>query len=126
MDSLHPEVCLGEWHIWSGLCLCGINGKIHVADIFGNPVLFRDLSDKLLSAYVLEALGHQVDKRAAPVSSEKARTFIGKARKSKAKKVRRSGRAKNLAKEDDDFIGSETIDADDEATVRESYIKKKK
>ena len=104
----------------------GINGKIHVADIFGNPVLFQDLSDKLLSAYVLEALGHQVNKRAAPVSSEAAESFIGKARKTKAKRVRKSGRAKNLNKEDIDFIGNETIDGDNAETVRESYIKKKK
>lgn len=104
----------------------GINGKIHVADIFGNPVLFHDLSDKLLSAYVLEALGHQVNRRAKPVSSEAAKTFIGKARRSKAKKIRKSGRANNVAKEEVDFIGNETVDADSAETVRESYIKKKR
>lgn len=102
----------------------GVNGKIHVADIFGNPVLFTDLSDKLLSAYVLEALGHQVDKRAKPVSSKAAEAFIGKGRKSKARGVKRSGRADNVKKESADFIGNETIDAESKKTVRETYIGK--
>jgi hypothetical protein len=103
----------------------GINGTIHVADIFGNPVLFADLSDKLLSAYVLEALGHQVDEKAAPVSSDAAKTFIGKARRTKTKGVKKSGRARNMSKENPEFIGNETVDAESDSTVRESYIKKK-
>lgn len=102
----------------------GINGKIHVADIFGNPVLFHDLSDKLLSAYVLEALGHQVNRRARPVSSDAAKSFIGKGRKSKARHIRKSGRAKNVSKETPEMIGNETVDEASEETVRETYIGK--
>ena len=102
----------------------GINGKIHVADIFGNPILFDDLSDKLLSAYVLEALGHQVDRDARPVSSDAAESFIGKARKSEAKSVKKSGRARNVSKETPEMIGSETVDEKSKKTVRETYIGK--
>lgn len=102
----------------------GINGKIHVADIFGNPVLFHDLEDKLLSAYVLEALGHQVDKDAKPVSSTAAKDFIGKARKARPKRTGKSGRAKNLAKETPELIGNETVDEKSKKTVRETYIVK--
>jgi hypothetical protein len=100
----------------------GINGKIHVADIFGNPVLFDDLSDKLLSAYVLEALGHKISKNHAPVSSDAADAFITKGRKAKPKRVKKSGRAKNIGKEEVDFIGAETVDEDDGETIRESYM----
>jgi hypothetical protein len=102
----------------------GVNGKIHVADIFGNPVLFRDLEEKLLSAYVLEALGHQVDRDAKPVSAGGARNFIGKVRRAKVKGTKASGDAENIAKEEDDFIGNETVDSRSKKTVRESYLAK--
>ncbi len=108
----------------------GINGNIHVADIFGNPVLFDALSEKLLSAYVLEALGHQTNAMAKTVSTEAAKGFISKGRRAKAKAVKKSGRARNVSKEGDDFIGVETMDISDSGnaptTVRESYIRKQK
>lgn len=108
----------------------GVNGTIHVADIFGNPVLFNDLSEKLLAAYVLEALGHQTNASAKPVSSQAAESFITKGRRAKPKAVKKSGRARNVSKEDIDFIGAETSDADDAspeaAPIRETYIKKRK
>ena len=108
----------------------GVNGNIHVADIFGNPVLFDELSEKLLSAYVLEALGHQTNSRAKPVSAKAAKGFISKGRRAKAKAVKQSGRARNVNKEDSDFIGVETMNTGDSenapTTVRESYIRKQK
>jgi len=102
----------------------GINGKIHVADIFGNPLLFQDLSDKLLSAYVLEALSHETVKNKAPVSSDAAKKFITKGRRAKTKRTRKSGSATNIGKETPDFIGVETIDEDSAETIRESYMSK--
>ena len=102
----------------------GINGRIHVADIFGNPTLFDKLTDKLLSAYVLEALSHQVDPDAKPVSAKGARDFVGSARKTRAKKGSKSGRALNVGKENEVMIGTETIDTATEETVRETYISK--
>ena len=108
----------------------GVNGKIHVADIFGNPVLFNDLSEKLLAAYVLEALGHKTNAKANAVSAEAAQGFISKGRRAKSKGVKKSGKARNISKEDDDFIGAETMDASDSeaapSPIRESYIKKQK
>ena len=102
----------------------GVNGKIHVADIFGNPVLFGALENKLLSAYVLEALGHQVVRDARPVSSKQAETFVGKGRKTSSKKATKSGRATSYSKETDDLIGAETVDEATGETVRETYIGK--
>ncbi len=101
----------------------GINGKIHVADIFGNPVLYRDLSDKLLSAYVLEALGHQINRKARPVSTKAAKGFVGKGRKAKVKRYKKAGGARNASKETPELIGTETAD-DSGETIREAYIGK--
>ncbi len=102
----------------------GINGKIHVADLFGNPTLFRELQPKLLTAYVLEALSHDVDKKAVPVSRNRAKGFVSKGRKMKQKTTKRSGRAINHKKEDKELIGSETEDSDTGEKVRETYIGK--
>ncbi|MCG8419672.1 MAG: hypothetical protein MJE77_17200 [Proteobacteria bacterium] len=102
----------------------GVNGKIHVADIFGNPVLFGDLSEKLLSAYVLEALSHQVVPGSKPVSTDAAEQFVGRGRKARSKKVIKSGRARSYRKEADDLIGAETVDEKSGKTLRETYIGK--
>ena len=102
----------------------GVNGHIHVADIFGNPVLFQDLSHKLLSAYVLEALGQKVEQDARPVSKSEAGKFVDQGRKAKSKGMTKSGRARSYSKEDDAFIGAETVDEKTGETVRETYIGK--
>jgi hypothetical protein len=101
-----------------------INGKIRVADLFGNPVLFKDLRNKLLSAYVLEALGEQVNRRARPVSKAAAKKWLGKARKAKKIRYKKQGRSINYKKETPNAIGNETMDNGTGKTVRETYISK--
>jgi hypothetical protein len=110
-------------HKLAGLVF-GVNGTIHVVDIFGNPDLFQNLSDKLLSAYVLEALGHQVQKNAAPVTSKAAESFVSEGRNTATKQSKKAGRARNDSKENDKLIGAETVDEDTGKTVRETYIGK--
>ena len=100
----------------------GINGQIRVADLFGNPVLVGDLREKLLSAYILEALEHDVDGDAGPVQATKAQEFVGKARKAPRKEGKASGRAKSWKKKAKGFIGSETYDEDTGRRLRESYM----
>ncbi len=100
-----------------------INGDIRVADLFGNPVLFADLQDKLISSYILEALGQQENPSAPAVSKNAAQTFIGKARAEKKDGGKSSGRAMNYKMENNDLIGTETFDAQ-AGSVRETYIKK--
>jgi hypothetical protein len=102
-----------------------VNGKIRVADLFGNPALFDKLQDKLLAAYVLEALEEQVDRRAKPVSKAKAKSWLGKARKAARGKGKKSGRALNYTMENDEYQGNETVDAKTKQKVRETYIYKK-
>jgi hypothetical protein len=99
-----------------------INGKIRVADLFGNPVLFGDVRDKLLSAYILEALGQQVDRSAAPISAKAAKGFIDAGRKAKRMAAPSSGRSKNYKFEDKQLVGGETTD--NGAKVRETYMSK--
>ena len=99
-----------------------INGKIQVADLFGNPLLFGQLKNKLMTAYILEALGHQVVPNAPAVSVRGARHFLRRA--SKAKKVRiqgkASGRAINYKRKGKGFVGTEAYDPATGETLRQS------
>jgi len=99
----------------------GINGQIRVADLFGNPPLLADLQDKLLSAYILEALEHEVAPDAQPVQKDAAEQFFDTARKAPRQAPKRSGRAKVWKKRGKGFVGSETLDEATGSPVRESY-----
>ena len=83
------------------------------------------LREKVLSAYLLEALGHAVDRSARPLTVEAAKGFLMESRK--AQKVRlkgEAGRSINFKAESQSVIGSETIDSDTGESVRETYIAK--
>lgn len=99
-----------------------INGKIRAADLFGNPVLFADLRDKLVSAYVLEALEHQVDPNAPKLRSGKAKAFFDGARAAPKGPATKSGRATNYKKRLKGVTGAETVDDETKDMVRETYI----
>lgn len=104
-----------------------INGDIRVADLFGNPVLFASLRDKLLSAYILEALGQQVRANAPSVSANDAEGWLREARGGKKAEMKgRSGRAINYKKESAKTFGAETMDpaSVDQGALRETYISK--
>ncbi|MCB9557848.1 MAG: hypothetical protein H6707_17180 [Deltaproteobacteria bacterium] len=99
-----------------------VNGRVRVADIFGNPLLFSAIRDKLLSAYILEALGTQVDRHAKPLSKDGAQGWVTKASTSKRHmKQVTSGRAINQTYDNDDAIGAEAVDKKTGKTVRKSY-----
>ena len=100
-----------------------INGKIQVADLFGNPLLFAKLRDKLLSAYILEALGQKVVANAPVVSAENARGFLHRARSAKRQRVqgKSSGRAINYRRKAKGVIGMEAVDQQSGRKLRESY-----
>ena len=100
-----------------------INGKIQVADLFGNPLLFGKLRDKLMSAYILEALGKKVVANAAPVSVDSARMFLKKGRSAKSQRIhgKSTGRAINYRKKAKGVIGMEAVDPSSGKKLRESY-----
>jgi hypothetical protein len=104
-----------------------INGKIRVADLFGNPVLFGDVRDKVLSAYILEALGQQVVRDAAPMTVNAAKGFIAKGRSGKRVLLQKQGRSKSYKFDYDasnPMVGGETVDEGNGQKVRETYIGK--
>ena len=99
-----------------------INGETRVADLFSNPLLFSDLQDKLLSAYILEALEHQVNPRAKKIKKGDAAKFYKDAKKAKSYESRVSGRSKNLKKRSKRVVGTETVDNKSGRTLKESYL----
>lgn len=101
-----------------------INGKIRVVDLFGNPVLYASLQDKLMSAYILEALGQQVVRNAPAISKGAAEKYLYKARKARKVKLKGSGRSINYKKESKQMIGNETFDQGTGKKLRETYLAK--
>ncbi len=104
--------------------LMAINGRIRVADIFGNPTLFSDVRDKLLSAYILEALGQQVLPGAPRLSPAAAKDFVEEGRKAKGVQYGKGGRSVVYKKGTNKLVGSETIDEGSGQKVRETYMSK--
>jgi hypothetical protein len=101
-----------------------INGKIRVADLFGNPVLFGDLRDKLVSAYLLEALGEQEDRRAAPITKGAAKSWLTNAKSGKRMKLQGTGRSESFKMDSPNAVGAETVDKENGQKVRETYMSK--
>ncbi|MBI4814745.1 MAG: hypothetical protein HY791_00725 [Deltaproteobacteria bacterium] len=101
----------------------GINGQIEVADLFGNPVLFGDLREKLVSSYVLAALEKSEDAASAKkLDKAGAEKFLGKARAGNKDAPSSSGRAKVYKKKAIGSIGTETVDEGSGKTLKESYL----
>jgi hypothetical protein len=103
-----------------------INGEIQVADLFENSALFGDLSEKLLSAYILSALEQQIDPSAPKLEKGKAAKFLDDARDAPSVESKKSGRATNYKKDTADAYGSDTVDSATGKSVRSTYINKKK
>lgn len=103
-----------------------VNGEVRVADLFGNPVLLDALQDKLLSAYILEALEHDVDPDAPPLAKDAAKTFVDGAMGTASTGQRAVGRSQNTTKESADVIGIESKDAATGLSTRGTYVSKKR
>ena len=101
-----------------------VNGKTRVADLFSNPLLFSDLQEKLLSAYILEALEDQVDKNAPKFSKRKAKGFYEKSKAAPSTSSKKSGSSRNYKKDSKTSIGTQAVDEDTGESVKESYFAK--
>ncbi len=99
-----------------------INGQTKAADLFANPLLHSDLQDKLLSAYILEALEHQQDKRAPKYSKKKAQGFYKKARGAKRVSTKKSGSTRNHKKKAKGIVGTQAVDEASGKVLKESYF----
>lgn len=104
-----------------------VNGEVRVADLFGNPVLLDELADKLISAYVLEALEEHTDAAAAPMSTAAAAQFVASGKKAATKREVTVGASANTVKENDEVIANESKDlANGGLGTRSTYVAKKK
>jgi hypothetical protein len=100
----------------------GVNGEVRVADLFGNPVLLDKLQHKLLSAYILEALEHDVRADAAPLTKDKAAGFYKRAKRAKATGKKKGGRSTTHVKQGRGWVGTESFDDNKGELLRESYV----
>ncbi|MBI1946250.1 MAG: hypothetical protein HYS27_11165 [Deltaproteobacteria bacterium] len=104
-----------------------INGEVRVADLFGNPVLLDELADKLISAYVLEALEEHTDASAPPMSTAAAAQFVSSGQKAATKREVTVGASANTVKESDEIIANESKDLGNGGLgTRSTYVAKKK
>ncbi len=103
-----------------------MNGEVRIADLFGNPVLLDALQDKLLSAYILEALERDVDPDAKPLATDAAQTFVESATSAATTGQRKVGRSQNVTKESADVIANESKDSDTGRGTRGTYVLKKR
>ena len=76
-----------------------INGRVRVADVFESPLLFGAIKRKLLSAYILEALGVKRVRRAT-----------------------KSARSPSYSFSDDSIAASTSVDRTTGKKMRESYL----
>ncbi len=102
--------------------LFAINGKLRVADVMGNPLLMKDLQEKLLSAYILEALEHQTDPKAPKLGKSKAQQMFNDADDFAPNEESESGRTLNRKKRNKRFIGEETVDKKTGKAVKKTYL----
>lgn len=103
-----------------------INGEIQVADLLDNPLLFGSLREKLLSAYILEAIEHQVDPNARRIDKKIGKSFVDDAEAAPSSEGIGGLGTRGVKKESKDTIGNETWDLQTGKTVRRTYINKKK
>ena len=100
-----------------------VNGKVRVADLFANPVLLDKLQGKLLSAYILEALEHDVDLSAKPMSKTQARGFYGTAKAGKSRKNKKKrGASTTEVIQGLGSLGTATTDDKTGKVLRETYV----
>lgn len=98
-----------------------VNGEVRVADMFNNPVLFADLQDKLLSAYILEALEQQARPGGKALDKVKAKAFYEDAKKAPSVETKTSGQAFTTKKRKKGVVGTETKVGDGKV-LKESYL----
>ncbi len=104
-----------------------VNGEVRVADLFGNPVLLDELADKLISAYVLEALEERTDAAAPPLSTTAAAQFVSSGKRAATKREVTVGASANTVKENDEVIANESKDMGNGGLgTRSTYVAKKK
>jgi hypothetical protein len=83
-----------------------VNNKVAGVDAFGKSDTFSKMHRKLVSSYVLEALGSGEDKSDAPSLKNRAQEFLDRAKRGKMEAHRSVDLGTDVRLEDDHLIGS--------------------
>jgi hypothetical protein len=101
--------------------LVAINGKVVCCDIFVNPKLFAKVKEKLLKAYVLDALSTETKVTTPPDKKEILEAFE-KAKKSHTSLLKEYDNNRNFKKNAPGFIGNEGRDEEGQWQHRNYYF----
>lgn len=89
--------------------IMALNGEVVCVDIFSNPKFFAKVKDKLLKAYVLDAISAEETSGDIPGEKE-ILAFFEELRVAKTKELKRYNANCNIELESDEIIGNESRD----------------
>jgi hypothetical protein len=91
--------------------IMAINGRIVCADVFADSKYFAKIKDKLIKAYVLDAIGAEEESRKLP-GKEEIKALFSELDKADSQELKRYEENVNRELESDEIMGSESRDAD--------------
>jgi hypothetical protein len=89
--------------------IMALNGEVVCVDIFANPKFFAKVKDKLLKAYVLDAISAKETSKKAPGKKE-ILDFFAELKVAKTEELKRYEANINFELESDEIIGNESRD----------------
>jgi len=91
--------------------IMALNGEVVCVDVFANPKFFAEVKDKLLKAYVLDAISSE-EKTTKLVGKQAILDFFNELKDAKAAELKKYDANCNTALESDELIGNESRDKD--------------
>jgi hypothetical protein len=102
-----------------------INGRLHSAEVYASPDLFRKLWPKLLKAAAIEAIAARTEEKASdPLTAAHARGFLAAAADSSATSQPVSPRVRLITRETSKYLMFEWVDQRNASWIHRSYIVK--
>lgn len=102
--------------------IMALNGEVVCVDIFANPNFFAKVKDKLVKAYVLDAISAEETSRDVP-GKEEILSFFEELKEAQTAELKRYGANCNTELESDEIIGNESRDKDDKLQHLNVYKK---
>jgi hypothetical protein len=102
--------------------IVSLNGKVQCTDIFFLPELFSKVQDKLLKAYVLDALENK-EENTAFASPEDIKKFFEDIKQGKTENLKVYNHFENSKKETKELYGTENKDAEGRLLHRNYYLR---
>ena len=91
--------------------IMALNGEVVCVDIFANPKFFAEIKDKLLKAYVLDAISTE-EKNTKIASKKEILAFFNELKEAKTAELKKYSANCNTELESDELIGNESRDKD--------------